>query len=41
MGLSGEDGGIIKLEVVSQVDAVFNHDRLVWLLKTDVPLMLL
>jgi hypothetical protein len=41
LGLSGEDGGIMKLDVVSQVDAVCSHGRLVWLFKTDGPLMLL
>jgi hypothetical protein len=41
LGLSGEDGGIMKLGVVSLVDAVFSHGRLVLLFKTDVPLMLL
>jgi hypothetical protein len=41
LGLSGEDGVIMKLDVVSQVDAVFSQVRLVWMFKTDVPLMLL
>jgi hypothetical protein len=40
-GLSGEDGGIVKLNTVSQADSVFSHGRLVWIFKTDVPLMLL
>jgi hypothetical protein len=31
----------MKLDVVSQVDAEFSHGRLVWLFKTEVPLMLL
>jgi hypothetical protein len=41
LGLSGEDGGIMKLDVVTQVEAVLSHGRLVWLFKTDVLLMLL
>jgi hypothetical protein len=41
LGLSGKDGGIMKPDVVSQVDAVFSHGGLVWMFNTDVPLMLL
>jgi hypothetical protein len=41
LGLSGEDGGIMKSNAVFQVDAVFSHGWLVWMFKTDVPLMLL
>jgi hypothetical protein len=40
-GFSGEDGGIVKSNAVFQVDAVFNHGRLVWMFQMDVPLMLL
>jgi hypothetical protein len=29
LGLSGEDGGIMKLDVVTQVEAVLSHGRLV------------
>jgi hypothetical protein len=41
LGLSGKDGGILKLNAVSQVNAVFSHGWLVWMFKADVPLMLL
>jgi hypothetical protein len=41
LGLGGEDGGIMKLDVVSQVDTLVSHSSLVWLFKTDVSLMLL
>jgi hypothetical protein len=41
LSLTGEDGGIMKFDWVSQVDAVFIHGRLVYLFKKDVPLMLL
>jgi hypothetical protein len=34
-------GGIVKLNAVSQVNAVFSHSWLVWVFKMDVPLMLL
>jgi hypothetical protein len=40
-GLSGEDEGSVKLNALSQVDAVFSHGCLVWMFKTDVPLMVL
>jgi hypothetical protein len=30
--LSGQDGGILQLNAVAQVDAVFGHSRSVWLL---------
>jgi hypothetical protein len=33
-GLSGDDGGIVKLNAVSQVDVVFSHS---WLIKSYVP----
>jgi hypothetical protein len=32
--LSGEDGGIVKLNTVSQADAVFSHGWRVWMFKT-------
>jgi hypothetical protein len=31
LGFSGEDGGIVKLKVVSRVDAVFSYSQLVWM----------
>jgi hypothetical protein len=40
-GHGSKDAGIVKLNVVSQVDAVFSHGCLVWMFKTDVPLVLL
>jgi hypothetical protein len=41
LGLSWGDEGIMKLNAVSQADAVFSHGRLVWMFKTDMRLMLL
>jgi hypothetical protein len=41
LGFSGEDGGFLKLNAVSQVDGVFSYDWLVWMFKTYVPLMFL
>jgi hypothetical protein len=38
---SGEDGGFVKLNAVSQVDGVFSCGWLVWMFKMYVPLMLL
>jgi hypothetical protein len=41
LGSSGKDEGIVKLNAVSQVDAIFSHGWLVWMFETYVPLMLL
>ncbi|PNF14549.1 hypothetical protein B7P43_G14957 [Cryptotermes secundus] len=41
VGLGGEDGGVLKLNAVYQIDAAFSYGRLVRLFETDVPLMLL
>ncbi|KDR19633.1 hypothetical protein L798_06154 [Zootermopsis nevadensis] len=40
-GLDREDGGVLELNAVAKVDAVFRHCRFVWMLHMDVSLVLL
>jgi hypothetical protein len=37
----GEDSGVLELNAVPQVDAVFGHGGFFWILQTDVALVLL
>jgi hypothetical protein len=39
--LGGEDGDVLEFNAVAQVDAVFDYDGSVWLLKMDVALLFL
>jgi hypothetical protein len=40
-GFHGEDCGIVGLNAVSLADTMFNHSQLVWMIQSDVLLMLL
>jgi hypothetical protein len=40
-GFSGEDGGIVRLDAVSPIGAVFSYSLLVWMFWSHMSLMLL